>query len=96
MPYGGVGWALGALQAKGATSEELTHLVRGMQAELLFCLCYLLEDPGDLEADVSDTSWGLFLLDENDQPVQPLAGLHESVLEMDPSGHEMRLAETPE
>ncbi len=89
-PYAGVGQALKALQAKGATAEELAALVRGVQAELLFSICYLLEDPGDLEEEVSELAWGLFLLDENGAPTEPLLGLHESVLEMDPTGNEMR------
>ncbi len=85
-PYAPVGKAIEALQAKGATEQELTELVRGMQAELLFSLCYLVEDPGEVEEEVSDVAWGLFLLDEDDQPVQSIGGLHESVLETDPAG----------
>ena len=45
-PYAGVGHALAQLRKRGATDQELTDLVRGMQAELLFSFCYLLEDPG--------------------------------------------------
>jgi hypothetical protein len=89
-PFSGVGRALEALRTKGATSTELTDLVRGMQAELLSGLCYLLEDPGDLEEEVSHVAWGLFLLDENDQPIEMIGGLQESVLETDPTGREMR------
>ncbi len=76
--------ALRSLQAKGATPDEITTLVRGMQAELLFSLCYLLDDPGDIE--VSDINWGLFLLDSNSKPVSPISGLYESVLGTDPMG----------
>jgi hypothetical protein len=83
-PFAGVGRALRSLQSKGATAKELTDLVRGMQAELLFNFCYLLEDPGELEEEVSGLAWGLFILDENDEPVEPLGMLHESVLETDP------------
>lgn len=89
-PYAGVGQALKSLRARGATDEELTDLVRGTEAEMIFQLCYLLEDPGDLEAEVRDTAWGLFVLDENGAPVEPLSCLHESVLETDPTGREMR------
>src|SRR5688500_15480467 len=35
-PYAGVGHALRKLRGRGATDAELTDLVRGMQAELLF------------------------------------------------------------
>ena len=89
-PYAGVGIALERLRGKGATNDELTDLVRGMQAELMFRICYLLEDPGDLEKEVSHMAWGLFVLGDNEQPVEPLNGLHESVLETDPTGREMR------
>ena len=46
--FAGVGLALKKLRARGAADDEIIDLVRGMQAELLFSLCYLLEDPGDL------------------------------------------------
>jgi beta-phosphoglucomutase-like phosphatase (HAD superfamily) len=41
-PYAGVGLALKALRARGAEGDEILDLVRGVQAELLFNLCYLL------------------------------------------------------
>jgi hypothetical protein len=88
-PYAAVGHALNALLSRGATEKELTDLVRGMQAVLLFQLCYLLEDP-DLPREVEDVRWGLFVLDGGGVPVEPLAGLHESVLETDPTDREMR------
>jgi hypothetical protein len=89
-PYAGVGHALRSLRARGATNEELTDLVRGMQAELLFQICYLLEDPGELEPDVEDVTWSLVETDEEGNVLDDIRGLHESVLEMDPTGREMR------
>ena len=80
-PYSGVGLALQRLREAGVTPEVITDLVRGMQAQFMVQLCYQLEDPGDLEAEVRNTAWGLFLLDEDDQPIEPVTGLHESVLE---------------
>lgn len=89
-PYAAVGHALKSLRAKGATDEEITDLVRGIQAELLFGLCYMLEDPGDVPDGVTPVDWGLFRLDEHGNPVEPIRGLHESVLDTDPTGREMR------
>lgn len=89
-PYAGVGHGLRALLSKGATPHEITSVVRGMQAELLFGLCYMLEDPGLVEEEVQDICWQLFLVNDDGEPQQPLAGLHESVLETDPTGREMR------
>jgi hypothetical protein len=89
-PYAGVGHALAKLRKRGATDQELTDLVRGMQAELLFSFCYLLEDPGELEPDVSHIAWALAQVDDAGNVLGGIAGLHESVLETDPTGREMR------
>ena len=89
-PYAGVGHALKRLRARGATSDEITDLVRGMQAELLFSFCYLLEDPGNVEPEVADILWVLAQVDEDGDLIGPIGGLHESVLETDPTGREMR------
>lgn len=89
-PYAGVGHALTKLRARGATDEEITDVVRGMQAELLFSLCYLLEDPGDTEPEVEDVAWVLAQVDADGNVLGTIGGLHESVLETDPTGREMR------
>ena len=89
-PCAGVGHALTKLRARGATDEEITDVVRGMQAELLFCFCYLLEDPGDLEPEVKDVAWVLAQVDADGNVLGTIGGLHESVLGTDPTGREMR------
>jgi hypothetical protein len=89
-PCSGVGRALERLLAAGAEKQDISDVVRGMQYDLLFGLCYLLDDPGDLEGEVEDVYWGLVEFNENGVPIGPIAGLHESVLEMDPTGREMR------
>jgi phosphoglycolate phosphatase-like HAD superfamily hydrolase len=89
-PYAGVGHALRKLRARGATNEELTDVVRGMQAQLLFSFCYLLEDPGDVEPEAGDIGWVLAQVDQEGNVLDTIGGLHESVLETDPTGREMR------
>lgn len=89
-PYAGVGHALRRLRGLGASEDDLTDLVRGMQAQLLFYFCYLLEDPGDVEPEVADLSWSLVEVDEGGEVIASINGLHESVLETDPTGREMR------
>ncbi|GMU39129.1 MAG: hypothetical protein AMXMBFR58_38860 [Phycisphaerae bacterium] len=89
-PYAGVGHALKKLRGRGATDNEIIDLVRGMQAELLFSFCYLLEDPGDLEPEVADIGWVLAQVDDDENVLGTIGGLHESVLETDPTGREMR------
>lgn len=89
-PYAGVGQALKQLRARGATDSEITDLVRGMQAELLFGFCDLLDDPGDVEPEVEGVAWSLFQVDDDLKPLEPITCLHESVLDTDPTGREMR------
>ena len=89
-PYAGVGHALRKLRAKGATDQDLTDLVRGMQAQLLFEFCYLLEDPGDVEPEIEDMACALVQVDDDGNVLDKIGMLHESVLETDPTGREMR------
>jgi len=89
-PGGRIGPALSRLLALGATEADLTTVVRVMQWRVLSGLCQLLDDPGNLEAEVKDVAWRLFQVNEDDQATVPLGGLHESVLEAEPSGREMR------
>ncbi len=91
-PGGAIGPALKRLLALGASEDDLTAVARVMQWRVLSGLCYLLDDPGDLESEVKDIAWRLFQVDENDQPIAAISGLNESVLETEPSGKEMRPA----
>lgn len=88
-PYSGTGQALAALISEGANRQLLTDVVRGMQAELLFDLCSLMDDPGDIP-EVPDIDWCLMEVSEDGSVLRPIQALHESVLEMDPTGREMR------
>jgi hypothetical protein len=89
-PYAGVGHALKKLRARGATDEEITDVVRGMQAQLLFSLCYLLGDPCDVEPEVANVAWSLVQIDDEGNVLGCIDCLHESVLDTDPTGREMR------
>jgi len=89
-PYADVGRVLHACVDKGIAPADLTALARGLQAELLFSLCYMLDDPGTPEPELQDLQWGLFEVDEDGNPALPrISGLHESVLHTDPTGREM-------
>jgi hypothetical protein len=90
-PYAGLGAALARCKAAGASPDDLTEIARCVQAGLLFAIAFLLEGPpGDPDIDV-DVSWGLFETDERGHPTKHRIGdLHESVLELDPTGREMR------
>jgi hypothetical protein len=90
-PYAGVGGALKRLMNAGASRDDLSDLVRGMQAQLLFNLCYLLEDPSLAEPELAEVGWALVETDSEFEPTgRTIGALHESVLETDPTGRAMR------
>jgi hypothetical protein len=90
-PFAGVGAALRRCLDQGVSAQDLNDIVRGKQAEFLFNLCYLLEDPMLGENGFDDLEWGLFQIDSDGNPIPPRIGsLHGSVLETDPTGREMR------
>lgn len=90
-PFAGVGLALKRLRDTGASESDLVDLVRGTQAQLLFHICYLLDDPSIDDRELSEIGWALVETDAEFEPTdRAVGGLHESVLETDPSGREMR------
>ncbi|HVY07704.1 MAG TPA: hypothetical protein VHB46_17140 [Burkholderiales bacterium] len=89
-PGAGLGLSLSRLLSSGASREDLTELARAVQWQLLHGLCYQLSDPAIEEPELSDVGWGLFEVIEDGKVGRPIEGLHESVLETDPTGREMR------
>jgi hypothetical protein len=93
-PCAGIGPALQRMLSKGVDPQDITDVVRVMQHQLLFRLCYLLSDPSLEEPELASFSWGLFQLKDKDDGTVEIADsidtLHESVLETDPTGREMR------
>jgi len=88
-PYAGMAHALRRLLDDGADPAAIHEVVRGMQAESMFSFCYLLADPAVVDGN-DVVSWALVEIDEQDRPGREIGGLHESVLETDPTGREMR------
>jgi hypothetical protein len=84
-PGAGLQEALRRLRDTNVDLEDLTMVVRAMQWNLLAGLLYLLDDPGDLEPECRDVAWRLFQVDDEDNPLAVLGGLHESLLETEPS-----------
>ena len=89
-PGAGTGKSLERILRTGCSRADITAVVRGMQFDLLSGICYLLDDPGDLEETVQNVSWSLFQIDQDGNPIASIDALHESVLELDPTGREMR------
>jgi hypothetical protein len=90
-PYSGLGEILSACREKGVPDNDLTHMARCLQAQMLFTISYLLEGPTSYPDSIENISWGLFETDEEGRPLgKQISGLHESVLELDPTWREMR------
>lgn len=90
-PFAGIGLALKRLRDTGASEGDLVDLVRGTQAQLLFHICYLLDDPSIDDRELSEVGWALVETDSEFEPTdRSVDGLHESILETDPTGREMR------
>lgn len=95
-PFAGIGHALARLKALGASDDDLADLVRGMQANLLFSICETIDMGGvDEEPEAEDVRWVLCQVTEEGEVVGVLGGLHESMLETDPTGREMRPRHLP-
>ncbi|GAA5162974.1 hypothetical protein [Viridibacterium curvum] len=91
QPFAGIGHALGRMLSAGVAREDIVDLARGMQGQLLFDICYLLGDPSLPDSSVDEVGWTLVETDEDYAPtLNAIEGLHESVLDTDPTGREMR------
>jgi hypothetical protein len=91
QPYAGLGHALARCRSKGVVDEDLIEIARCLQAQMLFSVGYLIDGPACVPKSLEDVSWGLFQVGEDGRPVgEQISGLHESVLEFDPTGREMR------
>jgi hypothetical protein len=92
-PGAGAGPALNRMLAAGASRQDIAEVVRVMQWQVLAAFAYQLADPGVVEypsEELPQVSWALFEVNEDGEPLHPIDGLHESVLDTDPSGREMR------
>ena len=89
-PYAGSAHALRRLLSCGASRDDINEVVRCAQAELLFEIGYQMDDSSSVNGNDDFAHWALMLLDEDDNPIKPIGGLHSSVLYTDPTGREMR------
>jgi hypothetical protein len=92
-PGASIGPALNRMLAAGASREDIADVVRVMQWRVVAGMAYQLDDPGLVDypsKDLPQVGWALFEVDEDGKPLHPIKGLHESVLDTDPTGREMR------
>ena len=90
-PYAGLGLSLSRCINQGVSIEDLNEIARCLRAQMLFSVGYLVDGPEYFLDSIEDISWGLFQTDADGRPVgKQISGLHESVLEFDSTGREMR------
>jgi hypothetical protein len=78
--------------------EDIVTIVKHSQIELVSQILYLLDDysssvGAELDEDCCPR-WGLFSLDKDDNPVEPLEGVHEFIDASDPDGKEYGIDES--
>jgi hypothetical protein len=90
-PYAELGIVLQKLIAAGISREDITELARCLQAGMLFHVAYLLDGRAYQVKSLEHIDWVLVRTDEEGNPTaEQIGGLHESVLETDPTRREMR------
>lgn len=87
-PFSQLPKALKEMVDKNVNRETILSLIRVIQYNTLFHVCSAIDR--SFEADTPIKSWALFEVDEDENPKETIVGLHESLLDFDPSGNEMR------
>jgi len=90
----GLAAALDRALSSGVSPQDLTAIVREMQADALYNLCFALDgdkstSEGIVDHDI-DVDWGLYTRDEAGAPQRRLQDLHESFHSYDPEGKDAR------
>ena len=88
-PEGPAAPALRRMLEKGVDPRDVAAVVRAAQYELLFDFCQLLDDSEVIhtlprEGDMPEIGWGLFTVDEEGNPGEPIDALIESVSQGEP------------
>lgn len=90
-PYAGLGVVLQRILNAGIDREDITELARCLQVGMLFRIGYLLDGRAYPVKGWEHIDWALFRTDDDGRPMEEqITGLHESVLQSDPTGREMR------
>ena len=80
--------ALKEMLEKGVSREAIIDLIRVIQFNTLFHVCSAIDK--SILADTPVTNWTLYETDDDDNLKASIDALHESLLDFDPSGKEMR------
>jgi hypothetical protein len=98
-PGASIGPILSRMLAAGVSPKDITELVRVMQWKTLADIADLLDDSGMVgypSKDMPRVHWALFEVSEDEEPLHTIGCLHESVLEVEPTGREMRPKVSPD
>jgi hypothetical protein len=92
-PFADAGAALSAALAAGVSREDIGKIAQSVAFSAVFSTLYRIDEGADYEFD-DGPGWVLMELDqETGQPTgRDVGGLHESLLETDPTGREGRPA----
>ncbi len=90
-PCSGIGTALQRILDLGANREDIVDIVRGMQYQTLFGMCYLVDTMNEDIQEIGELNWILHEIGKDGKLTGRIVqGMHESALSMDPTGREMR------
>ena len=87
-PFADAAHSIRAMLDAGVSKSVIARLVRAVQSEFLSDLCYMMDDPGSIEGNDECVDWSLIENDDDGNPGRIINGLHESVIETDPTGRE--------
>lgn len=87
-PYSGQDHAVKRMIDLGVHKEDITELVRCVAAAMIFHIGYMLDDSSSVQGN-DHVDWALMQVDKDENIITQINGIHESVLETDPTGREM-------
>ena len=90
IPFGDAGPALKRLLDAGAARADLKRVARMIAYNAVFELINRVDEGYDPELNDDYPGWRLMEMKDDELTGRDIGGLHESLLEMDPSGHEGR------
>src|SRR5262249_53221424 len=94
-PCGDFGALVKKMRDAGIKANEIARFAKLIAYQIAFRIMYHLDDPNasyeGFPPEDKRLRWRLYLIDpESEETREPLLGLHESLLMMDPTGREMR------
>jgi hypothetical protein len=92
-PGASVGPVLKRMLALGVSREDIAELARVMQWQTLAGIAYQIDDSGGVSYPSDSTPqvhWALCEVTEEGEVLHSIDAIHESVLDVEPSGREMR------